>query len=129
MPLRQRVLLVILVVGLAAMVVSGSLSPNSSFGDVAFAAIFSVFFFFIVFLTLKSRGNETAEGHRGLPRWLWVLFASYAAAFALAMFGAVLSLPWLGYRGFDFFLGGESNEWVLLVLAAIVYPFVNRRLL
>ena len=128
MPIRQRILLAVVAVGLVAMVVSGSSSPNSSIGDVVFASFFSIIFFFIAFLTLKSRGEESAEGHRGLPRSVWVLFASFAAAFALAMLGAVLSMPWFGYRGFDLLLGGESGWFILPILAAIAFPIVNRRL-
>jgi membrane-bound metal-dependent hydrolase YbcI (DUF457 family) len=92
-------------------------------------AVFSVLFFLITFISLLSRGNKPVEGHRGLPRSLWVLFASFATAFALAMLGSVLALPWLGYKGFDLLLGGEGNWWIVPALAAIAYPYVSRRLL
>lgn len=57
MPIRQRILLAVVAVGLVAMVVSGSSSPNSSIGDVLFASFFLVVFFFIAFLSLRSRGR------------------------------------------------------------------------
>jgi len=129
MPCRQIALLIIAAVGLSALVMSGIFSPYWSIGDVLAMAAFSVVFLFIMFLTLLSRGKEPVDGHRGLPRSFWVLFASFASAFAFAMFGAVLVLPWVGFRGFDFLLGAECSWFVLPVLAAIAYPFVKRKLL
>lgn len=129
MPRRQIVLLSIAAVGLSVFVISGMLSPYCSIGDALAMTAFSAVFLFIMFLALLSRGKEPVDGHRGLPRFFWVLFASFASAFALAMFGAILALPWVGYRGFEFVLGAEGGWFVLPVLAAIAYPFVNRRLL
>lgn len=129
MPLRQIALLVIAAAGLSALVMSGLFSPYWSIGDVLAMAAFSVVFLFIMFLALLSRGKEPVDGHRGLPRSFWVLFASLASALVLAMFGAILALPWVGFRSFEFVLGAEGGWFVLPVLAAIAYPFVKRRLL
>jgi hypothetical protein len=71
MPIRHRVLLGIVLLAFAAFVVSSALDPNWSKGDVAFLVVFAVFFVALVFLTLIRRGNETVEGHRGLPRGFW----------------------------------------------------------
>lgn len=129
MKTRHFVLLAIVAVSLAAFIVSGVLSPYWSVSDILFAAGFGVIFLFVVFMSLLVRGNKPVRGHYGLPRWVWVLFASFAAAFSVAMLSAVVMLPWYGHKGFDYFLGGGDGWWFFMLLVLIAYPFVNRRLL
>ena len=44
----------------------------------------------IAFLTLGVRNGESVDGHRGLPRSFWVVFASLTGAFGLAMLLAIV---------------------------------------
>lgn len=129
MKTRHFALLAIVAASLLAFIVSGILSPNWSASDVLFTAGFAVIFLFAVFVSLILRGNKPVRGQYGLPRWVWVLFASCAVAFAIGMLSAVVMLPWFGYKGFHYFLGGGDGSWFFLVLTLIAYPFVNRKLL
>src|SRR5205085_3450891 len=101
--------------------------PFWSKRDVAGLIVFAVFFVGLVFVTLVRRGSEPVEGHRDLPRSYWVVFASFAAAFALLMLVAVLCLPFLGFEAFT--LLGPERWWLYLVTAAVLFPFVRERLL
>ncbi|MCW5658421.1 MAG: hypothetical protein KIT60_12015 [Burkholderiaceae bacterium] len=126
MPRRQLALLAVLALGFALFVAFAATSEHWSLGDVVGLAAVGIVFVVFAFVLLATRGRQPVDGHRGMPRWYWVLFASFAAAFALSMLLSVLAMPFVGYRGFDLFFGSE--RWLLLVLAAAVYPFVRKRL-
>jgi hypothetical protein len=128
MPSRQIALVFAVAIAFLVFVLFAVSSPYWSSADVVILAVFGLFFTGLVFVMLAVRGNKPVEGHRGLPRSYWVVFASFAAAFALAMLLSIAAMPWFGYGGFDFFFGSGS-WWVLLVLAAVAFPFVRRRLL
>ena len=124
MPARHRILIGAVVVAFLAYVGFGVISPDWSFADVVAAAVFSLFFVLIVFLALSSKVSDPVDGYRGFPRSVWVLFASVGAAFALVLL-AVAIAPWLGFEE-----SGPLHDrwWVLPVLAAVMYPLVNRKL-
>jgi hypothetical protein len=128
MPTRQVTLIFTVALAFLLFILFAATSPYWSTGDVVGLSIFGLFFTALVFVLLAVRGNQQVEGHRGLPRSYWVVFASFGAAFALAMLLSIVVMPWVGYEGFDFFFGPNS-WWALLVLAAIAFPFVRRHLL
>ena len=128
MPTRQLILLSTMAIAFLAFVIFAAASPYWSVADVVGLAVFGLFFLLLAFVLLAVRGQDPVEGHRGFPRSYWVVFASLAGAFALAMLLSVLAMPWVGYRGFAVLLGGE-HWWVLPVLAAVLYPFISRHLL
>ncbi len=127
MPARQRALLRVLTI---ALVIFGCLAlwrPAWSAPNVIALVIFSVMLVVIAFLTLIVRGNLSVDGHRGLPRPFWVVFASFTGAFGLAMLLAILGLPWLGYTSFALLLG-EWAWWVIPLFAVGLYPMTNDHL-
>ncbi len=128
MPRRQIALLAVLGTAFVVFVALAAKSEYWSVGDVLGLAGFGIVFVVVAFMTLVARGQQPVEGHRGMPRSFWVVFASFAAAFAIAMLLAVLAVPWVGYKGFEVLLGPDY-WWVLPVLAAVAFPFVRRRLL
>ncbi len=128
MPTRQIALVLAVALAFLVFVLFAASSPYWSSTDVVVLAVFGIFFTCLVFVLLAVRGNNPVEGHRGLPRSYWVLFASFAAAFAMAMLLSIAAMPWFGYGGFNFFFG-PGSWWVLLVLAAVAFPFVRRRVL
>ncbi len=128
MPKRQLLLLMTLVAGLISFVGFAASDPYWSKSDVLGLSLFSIFFVALAFVVLVRRGQEPVEGHRGLPRSYWVVFASFSGAFVIALLLSVLAMPLVGFKGFEYLLGPDS-WWVMLVLAAILYPFVQRRLL
>lgn len=64
---------------------------------------------------------------RGVGRAFKVLFASLALVFAVWMGGSVLTLPVVGYRGFEL-LGRGWFGVFWLAGAVLVAPFVSKRL-
>ncbi len=125
---RQIALVIAVALAFALFVAFAAISADWAAGDVLVLAVFGVFFTCLVFVLLALRGNKPVEGHRGLPRSFWVVFASFAAGFALAMLLSIAAMPWVGFRGFDFFFG-PGSWWALVALAAVAFPFVRRRLL
>ena len=125
---RQIFLVIAVALAFFVFVLSGASNANSSVADIIAVSAFGLFFTGLVFVMLAARGNKPVEGHRGLPRLYWVVFASFATAFAVAMLLSIAALPWFGYGGFDFFFGSDA-WWVLLALAAVAFPFVRRHLL
>ena len=125
---RQIFLVIAVALAFFVFVLFGASNPNSSVAEVIVMSVFGLFFTGLVFVMLAARGNKPVEGHRGLPRLYWVVFASFATAFAVAMLLSIAALPWFGYGGFDFFFGSDA-WWVLLALAAVAFPFVRRHLL
>jgi len=128
MPRRQLALLAVLALAFAIFVAFTASSEYWSLTDVLALAAFGVVFVIIAFILLATRGHEPVDGHRGLPRSFWVVFAWFGVAFASAMLMAVLAMPWVGFRGFQVLLGPDQ-WWVLPLLAAVAYPFVRKRLL
>lgn len=124
---RQLVLLRILIGALTVYVCLAAWRPEWSAANIVALVAFSVMLVAIAFLTLGVRSGESVDGHRGLPRSFWVLFASFTGAFGLAMLLAILGLPWLGYAGFAMFLG-EWAWWVIPLLAAGLYPSMKSHL-
>jgi hypothetical protein len=125
---RQIFLVIAVALAFFVFVLSGASNANSSVADIIAVSAFGLFFTGLVFVMLAARGNKPVEGHRGLPRLYWVVFASFATAFAVAMLLSIAALPWFGYGGFDFFFGSDA-WWVLLALAAVAFPFIRRHLL
>jgi hypothetical protein len=127
MPARQALLLRILAIVLALFIGLALWSPEWSTINVVSLVAFSMLLVVIGFLTLVVRGDLTVDGHRGLPRPFWVLFASFTGAFGLAMLLAILGLPWLGYTSFALLLG-EWAWWVIPLFAVGLYPMANNHL-
>ena len=98
----------------------------TSLNVIALVAL-SLMWVFIGHLAFGMREDRAVDGLRGLPRTIWVLFASFAAAFGAAMLIATLGLPWLGYAGFTLLLG-EWAWWVLPMIAVGLYPIVKAHL-
>jgi hypothetical protein len=128
MPVRHLVLLATTALAFAAFIAWAVLDSSSSKADVAILVAFAFLFLGIVFVSLLRRGAEPVEGHRGLPRAFWVVFASFGSAFAILLLSATVAMPFFGFRGFDALLGAE-RWWVLVVVAVAVYPFVRKHLL
>ncbi|HTL00398.1 MAG TPA: hypothetical protein VL379_20330 [Pseudomonadales bacterium] len=127
MPARQVVLLRILVFALTVFLCLAAWRPEWSQTNIVSLVAFSVMLVVIAFLTLAVRNGGSLDGHRGLPRSFWVVFASLTGAFGLAMLLAILGLPWLGYAGFALLLG-EWAWWVIPMLAAGLYPTMKNHL-
>jgi hypothetical protein len=127
MPTRQVVLLRILVVALAMFLGLAAWRPEWSQPNIVALVAFSVLLVVFALLTLVVQNGESVDGHRGLPRSFWVVFASLTGAFGLAMLLATLGLPWLGYAGFALMLG-EWAWWVIPMLAAGLYPTMKSHL-
>jgi hypothetical protein len=127
MPARQIVLLRILALTLALFVGLALWRPEWSAPNIVSLVVFSIFLVVIGFLTLVVHGDLSVDGHRGLPRPFWVIFASFTGAFGLAMLLALLGLPWLGYTSFALLLG-EWAWWVIPLLAVGLYPMANDHL-
>jgi len=107
---RHIALLIFLALALCALAGTMAVSANSSMGDVLSFVGISICFAAVAFVSLRVRGNAPVDGYRGVRRSFWVVFASFAAAFAIALLLAVVAMPWVGYRG-------------------LLYPLVRRRLL
>ena len=127
MPTRQVALLRILAIMLTLFVCLALWSPEWSSANIVSLVAFSILLVVIGFLTLVVRGDLSQNGHRGLPRPFWVVFASFTGAFGLAMLLAIVGLPWLGYTSFALLLG-EWAWWVIPLLAVGLYPMTDSRL-
>ncbi len=127
MPARQRLLLRLLIIVLAAYGGLALWRAEWASPDIISLVVFSVLLVVIGFLTLVVRGDLATDGHRGLPRPFWVVFACFTGAFGLAMLLAILGLPWLGYTSFALLLG-EWAWWVIPLFAVGLYPMTNSRL-
>jgi hypothetical protein len=127
MPRRQRLLLRILGFVFAVFVGLALWSDEWASPNPISLVAFSLLLVVLGFLTLIVHGDLSVDGHRGLPRPFWVVFASFTGAFGLAMLLAILGLPWLGYAGFALLLG-EWAWWVIPLLAVGLYPMTNSRL-
>jgi hypothetical protein len=127
MPPRQRLLLRILASALIVFVSLAWWRPEWASADVVWLVAFSILLVVIGFLTLVVRGDLAVEGHRGMPRPFWVVFASFTGAFGLAMLLAIIGLPWLGYTSFALLLG-KWAWWVLPLFALGLYPMTNAHL-
>ena len=128
MPRRQLAILAVLSLAFIGFVVSAALSEFWSVGDVLGLAAFGIIFVALAFVQIVVRGQQPVEGHHGMPRAFWLVFASFAVAFALELLLGVLAMPWFGYKSFELLLG-TKYWWVLPLLAAVAFPFVRRRLL
>jgi len=129
MPQFSTVLVSSLAVAFLAFIVFGATSLRMSPGDIAMIVGFGVVLVLVAYVALTSkRARQPVAGRYGLPRIIWVIFASYAAGLALAMLLALLAMPWAGFKGVEYFFGPE-HMWAVLVLGAISFPFVRRRLL
>ena len=128
MPQSSTVLVTILAIAFLAFIVFGFTSFHMSPGDIAMIVGFGVVLVLVAYVALTAkRARQPVAGRYGLPRIVWVIFASYAAGFALAMLLAMLAMPWAGFKGVEYFFGPE-HMWAVLVLSAIMFPFVRRRL-
>jgi len=123
----HQILLVLLVVAFAGFAFFSGASLGASPLDVAAILVFGIALAAMAYIWLPVSRARSVAGKYGLPRWVWVLFASYAAALALAMLLALAAMPWAGYQGFEFFFGGE-HSWALLVLGVLLFPLVRWRL-
>lgn len=128
MPKSHITLLSAYAIAFIAFVVSAAGDPNWSASDVLFLSVFGVLFVTIAYLALAIRGKQSVEGQYGMPRSVWIVFASFAAAFALQMLIAIVAMPLIGFKSFDYLFGSQS-WWITALLAAALYPFVRRRLL
>ncbi len=125
---RGLVLLCLFIVAMVAAILFSQSQPEYSGTDRKSAIVFGAFYILIVVVSFIAFGKSSTEGFFFLPRSVWAVFASFSVAFATLMLFSVLSMPWLGYKGFEFMFGEWS--WLALpALAAVVYPVVRRRLL
>ena len=109
MPKRHLVLLLSLVAAFAGFIAFAALDSNWSVGDVLGLCVFAAFFVLLVLLLLRNpRLKSCGRLSRFAPIKFWVVFASFAAAFALSMLLSVLAMPWLGFAGFEYLLGPRS---------------------
>jgi hypothetical protein len=103
MPARQVVLLRILVFALTVFLCLAAWRPEWSQTNIVSLVAFSVMLVVIAFLTLAVRNGGSLDGHRGLPRSFWVVFASLTGAFGLAMLLAILGCRGSAMRASRFF--------------------------
>lgn len=111
-------------IGLAAFLATNS---NASILDVAAVMAFGVAIASIAYIWLPNSRAAPATSRIKVPLWLRILFACYGAAWGFATLIAIVTLPWVGTRGFEFFFGGE-HSWTLLLLGALFLPIVRWRL-
>jgi hypothetical protein len=124
----STVLVIVLAAAFLAFISFGVATSDTSPAVLAVMAVFGLVLVLVAFVALTAKRKQPpVAGRLSLPRIIWVLFASYAAAIGLAMLLAVLALPWAGVQGFEYFLGPE-HSWALLVLGVVLVPFVQRRL-
>jgi len=128
MPRRQLALIAALILGFLALIAHAAASGVWSVGGVLALAGFGVGFTAFALVLLGTRGHKPVEGHRGMPRWFWVLFASYVVGVVLCMLIAMLVLPFVGFRAFELLFDSEYL-WVQFVAAAAALPFVRKHLL
>lgn len=125
---RGLVILFLFIVAMVAAILFSQSQPEYSDTDRKSAVVFGLFYILIVIVMFAAFGKSSTEGFLFLPRSAWAVFASFSVAFATLMLFSVISMPWLGHKGFEFMFGEWS--WLpLLVLAAVVYPVVRKRLL
>ena len=127
MNIRTIALLTALGVAFAAFVLFASSQPGFSTKDVRFLTFFGVFYVVAAIAAVLVFGKRPVQGLFGIPRWAWVVLASWAAGGALLMLLSVAAMPWLGYTGFELMFGNQS----LLILtgaAVLMSPFVAKML-
>ena len=88
-------LLRILLVALTIFLCLAAWRPEWSQANILSLVAFSVMLVVIAFLTLGVRNGESVDGHRGLPRSFWVVFASLTGACDTAGALQIVGLPWL----------------------------------
>ncbi len=123
---RGLILLLVLIGAVIGFALFVHARPEFSAGDTKFIIGFGVFFVSIAVVSFVGFGKQSAEGFFFQPRSVWVVFASFAAAFAMLMLLSLLVLPWLGFSGLEFVFG--NGAWLVPVVAAVLFPFVRRRL-
>ena len=125
---RGLVILFLFIVAMVAAILFSQSQPEYSDTDRKSAVVFGLFYILIVIVMFAAFGKSSTEGFLFLPRSAWAVFASFSIAYATLMLFSVISMPWLGHKGFEFMFGEWS--WLALpVLAAVAYPVVRKRLL
>jgi amino acid transporter len=120
---RQRILLVLLALGVVAM---GWFVASDNGLPLAQMAGYGLFGLLLVLVAILSLRKERA-GALGLSRWLKYAFGSFALAFALWMLGSVILLPFVGYAGFELM----DRHWfgvAFVGLALLLFPITRRYL-
>ena len=120
------ILLLVLIAAMVGFVLFVRDRPEFSPEDTKSIVVFGVFFVSIAVVSFVSFGKQSAEGFFFLPRSVWVVFASLAAAFAVLLLLSLLVLPWLGFAGFEFMF--RNGAWLVPVAAAALFPLVRKRL-
>jgi hypothetical protein len=123
---RGPLLLLVLIAAMVGFVLFVRVRPEFSPEDTKFIVVFGVFFVSIAVVSFVGSGRQSVEGFFFLPRSVWVVFASLAAAFAVLMFLSLLSLPWLGFAGLEFMF--RNGAWLVPVVAVTLFPLVRKRL-
>jgi hypothetical protein len=124
---RTIVLITALGVAFIAFVLFARSQPGFSAGDVRFLTFFSVFYVVAAIAAVLVWGKRPVQGLFGLPRWVWVVLASWAAGGALLMLLSVAIMPWFGYKGFELMFGNQSLL-ILIGAAVLMSPFVVKML-
>ena len=128
MPQSSSVLVAILAAAFLGFIIFGITSFGVSPADIAMMVGFGLVLVLSAYVALTAkRSRQPVSGRYGLPRIIWVIFASYAAAIALAMLTAILAMPWVGFKGVEYFFGPE-HMWAVIALGVILFPFVRHRL-
>jgi hypothetical protein len=92
-----------------------------------FLTLFGVFYVVAAIAVVVIWGKRPVKGLFGLPRWVWVALASWAAGGALLMLLSVAILPWFGYKGFELMFGNQSLL-ILIAAAVLISPFIVKLL-
>ena len=126
MNIRTLALLGALTIALIAFALFAGSRTEFSASDIRFVIFFGIFYITLATVAMIVWGKRQVRGLLGLPRWLWVVFASLAASFATLMFISIAVMPWLGYKGFELIF---SENFLLVYGAAVLLsPLIAMRL-
>jgi hypothetical protein len=124
---RTLILITALGVAFVAFVLFASSKPQFSAGDVRFLTFFGIFYVAAAIAAVLVWGKRPVRGLFGLPRWVWVAIASWAAGGGLLMLLSVVIMPWFGYQGFELMFGNQSLL-ILVGAAVLMSPVVMKML-
>lgn len=128
MNIRALVLVGVLAIALIGFAVFAGSRTEFSTSDIRFVIFFGIFYITLATVAMMVWGKRQVRGRGlfGLPRWLWVAFASLAASFATLMLISIAAMPWVGYKGFELIFG--SNPTLLYGTAVLLSPLIAMKL-
>lgn len=126
MNIRALVLVGALAIALIGFAVFAGSRTEFSTSDIRFVIFFGIFYITLAAVAMMVWGKRQVRGLFGLPRWLWVAFASLAASFATLMLISIAAMPWQGYKGFELIF---SSDFLLLYgTAVLLSPLIAMKL-